>query len=269
MKMKKLGQLTAKMATGQLQYGGQNPFAQDGMGLFSDGPPIRPMPQPMAPQGGMPGSPGQDLAAQTSGEEYKPKFYGDGGAGSNRFFGALEAGAALNPATAPLTLPVNAAIEGIGYLRGKAPSMPEIENVRTHLGVDPNKDSYLTAGDKLLQGTGWAVTHPISGMRMIANDANQAFANDPSYKWMKGKAQGAGNWIGNTYNQARQGMGYAYDQFANVPMNQAGKQPMKPMAPAPKPAAPAPTIGAPPKPLAPAAPKPVQSTMPGAKLPGV
>jgi hypothetical protein len=260
MKPIQLGRLTAKMASGQLTFGNQNPFGGEGENMFAG--------QPSFDYSSMPGSPAQMLQSATGAEVTKPTgLYGDDGRTGNY----INAGFGIATAASPFGLPLNAGIEGIGYLRGNAPSMADIEKVRGKFGINPQQDSYLGAADKAVQGTGWALSHPISGMRMIASDADQAFANDPAYKWMKGKATGAGNFVGDAYGKVRTGMNYAYDQVANAPMGQAFKQPLAPKhlhgMPKPAPAAPAAAPAAPgapaaPKPLAGAAPKPVKSTIP-------
>lgn len=271
MKPTKLGQLTAKMASGQFTFGNQNPFGGEGENMFAN--------QPNFDYSAMPGSPAQMLQSATGAEVTQPTgLYGDDGRTGNY----INAGFGLASAASPWGLPLNTALEGIGYLRGNAPSMDEINKVRQKFQTSGDTDSYFGTADKLTQGVGWALSHPISGMRMIASDADQAFSSDPSYKWMKDKATGAGSAVSDAYGKMRTGMNYAYDQVANAPRNQSFKQPLAPKhiygmpqptqaaapaaapATAPKPMAPA----AAPKPLAGTAPKPVQNTKPIPSTPG-
>jgi hypothetical protein len=159
-------------------------------------------------------------------------------------------------------LPLNAAMQSYQYLKGDAPSWDHVQKMRDSYTPDRNKDSYLTAGNKLLRGGFAFLRNPLDGARVIGHEADQGFAKDPSYQWLKQKATGAGGVVSNTYNKMRSGANYAYDQVANAPMGQAFKQPMpvKNLVTPQQPAA---------KPLAPAAPKPVQNKMPGVSTPGV
>ena len=216
MKPAQLGRLTAKLASGQFTFGDQNPFGGEGENMFANQTPFD--------YSAMPGSPAQMLQHATGIPATQPTgLYGDDGRTGNY----LNAGFSIANAAGPWGVPLNAAIEGVGYLRGNGPSYADINKARQKFTVDGTKDSYLGMGDKLTQGVGWALAHPISGGRMIANDAHQAFSSDPSYKWMANKVTGAGGAISNAYHTARTGLNYGYDQIANAPMDQSFKQPLQ------------------------------------------
>lgn len=197
----------------ELHYKTNNPWAGNGM-----------------PPSGLPGSPAAGMA------QGQPGLYG-GADQDNTVGSALDLAGNLTP-DGSFMLPFNGLYETGKYMRGGGPSWQELQKVREGFSVDPNKDSYLGAGKKLLNGVGWGLNYPVSMGRMIANDAHQAFSKDPIYKGITGTLSRGANVASLAGRLAGQGISHGYDQIANRPMNQAFKptqpkpmqNPIKPIA---------------------------------------